>query len=278
MSLPEETKRILEEHNLTANKVLGQNFLINEEAIDSLVDAARLTPETTVLEVGPGLGSITKRLCEKAGRVIAVEKDPAMVAVLGKELAGKNNVEVVQEDILRFNPTDHGLRAGEYVFVGAPPYYLTARLFRTFLESHEAIPASIAFIIQKEVAEKIIATPPRATILSNAVQSYGSASIECTVGRHSFLPQPNVDSALLVARDITKPPHEKALFSVLRAGFSSPRKQLGANIANAFHIERDTADGWLNENGIDPSRRAQTLSVKEWQTLAAKKGDISPSE
>lgn len=278
MALLDETKRILEEYDLTANKVLGQNFLINEEAIDSLVEAAGLTPETTVLEVGPGLGSITKRLCEKAGRVIAVEKDPAMVAVLAKELAGKNNVEVVQEDILRFNPADYGLAAGEYVLAGAPPYYLTARLFRTFLESHQAIPSCIAFIIQKEVAEKIIATPPRATILSNAVQSYGDASIECVIGRHSFLPQPNVDSALLAVRNITKPEHEKELFSVLRAGFSSPRKQLGANIANAFHIERDTAEGWLNKNDIDSSRRAQTLSVKEWQTLAAVKDNIDPSE
>jgi len=270
MSLPEDTKQLLEKYGLHANRVLGQNFLINEGAVSSLIAKAQIGSGDTVVEVGPGLGTITARLADVAKRVIAVEKDPSMVEVLRMELATYKNIEIVHGDILEFNPESYKLTAQSYKLVGAPPYYLTARLFRAFLEGTPAVPSSMALIIQKEVAEKVVSAPPRATMLSVAVQLYGNPSLAVTVGRGSFLPQPNVDSAILLVENIKKPSvDEKILFGVVRAGFSSPRKQLGVNMANAFHIPRSEADAWLNKNEIDPTRRAQTLSVEEWIGLAS---------
>jgi len=269
MDIAQTTKQLLEKYGLRANRVLGQNFLINEGALSALLAGAEITKTDTVVEVGPGLGTITRHLAETAGRVIAVEKDPAMVEVLREELSDYKNIEIIQEDILKFDPATYQLRAGGYTLVGAPPYYLTARLFRAFLEGSSTTPSRIAFIIQEEVAEKVVATPPRANMLAVSVQLYGTPAIKLRVGRSSFLPQPAVDSALLVVANIQKPSiSEKIFFATLRAGFSSPRKQLGVNFANAFHAPRATTDAWLTKNGIDPTRRAQTLSVGEWNNLA----------
>ncbi|MEX2007982.1 MAG: 16S rRNA (adenine(1518)-N(6)/adenine(1519)-N(6))-dimethyltransferase RsmA [Candidatus Spechtbacterales bacterium] len=252
------------------NKVLGQHFLIDEGALTALLKAADIQQGDTVLEVGPGTGVITAALAEAGADVIAVEKDPALAEFLGKKFAASQNVEIVQDDILKFNPSRYALPVTGYALLGAPPYYLTARLFRTFLETTEAKPSAIAVIIQKEVAQKIIAEPPHATMLSVSVQLYGTPAIERTIPASSFWPAPEVDSSLLVVRDIATPAlDEKRFFALARAGFSARRKQLLGNIANAhFGDKQELTDAFAAAH-IDPSRRAETLSVEEWRALLA---------
>lgn len=267
--MEKEIKRILKKYNIKPNKRLGQNFLIDKDAVLSIVASAGINKTDTVIEVGGGTGTITKELAKQAGRIIVVEKDQQFIEILQKELAEFKNVEIVHADILQFNVSDYIEDEGGYKLVGAPPYYLTARLFRMFLEEVQIRPRIIAFIIQKEVAEKIIAKAPHSNLLALSVQLYGSPSIEKIIPSESFLPQPKIDSALLLVNNIKKPTFdEKSFFSILKAGFCAPRKQLGVNISNTFHISREESHRWLKSEDIDPTRRAQTLSIEEWGKLS----------
>ena len=263
-------KNLLEKYNVTPNKVLGQNFLINEGVADELIKATCLTKDDTVVEVGPGTGVITKKLAQIAKKVIAVEKDPKLIPILQKELKTFLNIEIINEDILKFNPANYSLqttclpdRQAHYSLLGAPPYYLTGRLFRHFLESSPIRPTQIALIIQKNVAQRIVAKPPKSNILATSIQFYGEPSIINIISKNSFWPKPKVDSAILVIKDIKNPTtNEQSFFKIVRAGFSSPRKQLKTNLKQQFNL------GTALE--IDLSRRAETLTIKEWAYLTEK--------
>lgn len=270
--LKQRIQKQLNEYNIKPNRVLGQNFLIDNQFIEALIASADISKQDIVVEVGSGTGAITKNLAQDAGQVIAVEKDPNLIPILQKELKNFRNVKIINEDILNFNITSYelpacaetsaGRQVTSYKVVGAPPYYLTGRLFRHFLENQNP-PTVIALIIQKEVAQKIVAKSPKSNLLAVSVQLYGNPRIIKIVPRVAFWPRPKVDSAILLVENIKKPTiDEEKFFKVLKTGFSSPRKQLETNLRQKFTIPKGI--------DIDLSRRAQTLSLEEWKNLAKK--------
>lgn len=266
---PEALKQLLQKYGLSPNKVLGQNFLTDENAVSQLVESANISKDDAVIEVGPGTGVITKELAKYAGRVLAVEKDPKMVELLRSEFKNEKNVTIIEGDILTFDIKNLNLLENSgYKLVGNPPYYLTARLFRCFLEKKDIPPSSISLIIQKEVAQKISSKPPRMNLLAVSVQLYGEAKTVKKISRGCFWPQPDVDSAILTVSNIKKPAvNEKEFFRIVRAGFSSPRKQLVRNLSTQSGMSKEETEKWLLASGIDPKRRAETLTIEEWAKL-----------
>ncbi|MDX1535313.1 MAG: 16S rRNA (adenine(1518)-N(6)/adenine(1519)-N(6))-dimethyltransferase RsmA [Candidatus Spechtbacterales bacterium] len=256
-------KEQFEKYGLNPNKVLGQNFLVDDDAVSTLIDAARIQKEDTIIEVGPGTGVITQELIKHAKQVTVVEKDPDMVHLLKEKFKNTKNIDIVEGDILKFKPPN-----SNYKIIGNPPYYLTARLFRHFLEEVDTPPSSIAVIIQKEVAEKISAKKDKMNLLAVSVQLYGEVGMIKKVSRSSFWPQPNVDSAILTVDNIQKPSiDEKKFFRLVRAGFSSPRKQLANNLSFKLKINKAKVEKDLKHINIEPSRRAETLTIEEWKKV-----------
>ena len=267
-SLLHSTKQALRENNIKPNKSLGQNFLIDESVCKEIVRRADIQSNDTVVEVGAGFGALTHYIAEKARRVIAFEKDAVIATVLQQSVSASGNIEVVNQDILKFQPAQHGLRDAPYKIVGAPPYYLTARLFRTTLQDIEQQPSSITLLIQREVAEKIASKPPRCSLLGSSVQAYGTAQLFTTVPQNSFLPQPPVESRIITVRDIHKLGlDERVFFKIVRAGFSSPRKQILKNLSDGLGEDRQVLRSMMLDLEIDPTSRAETLSIDDWMRL-----------
>ncbi|MEX2144988.1 MAG: 16S rRNA (adenine(1518)-N(6)/adenine(1519)-N(6))-dimethyltransferase RsmA [Candidatus Spechtbacterales bacterium] len=269
-------KILLEKYNITPNKVLGQNFLIDKKYIIDLIASAEISSKDVVIEVGPGTGGITQELAKKAKKVIAVEKDPRLVKLLKDEFANHKNVEIVEDDILKFSIYNlqsanwrTNSQARSYKLVGAIPYYLTARLFRKFLENTENPPKLIAVIIPKKIAEKITARPPKTNLLAISVQIYGKTKLEKQIPSSAFWPKPKINSAILTVKNIEKPKtNEEELFRAVKAGFSSPRKQLAKNLSKQFKIPRADIENTLKTAGLDISIRAEALHPKDWLKLA----------
>jgi 16S rRNA (adenine1518-N6/adenine1519-N6)-dimethyltransferase len=259
---------LLRAYGLHPRKGLGQSFLINQSALERIVAAADLLPEDTVVEVGAGLGTLTRLLAGQAGRVVAVELDSGLVRILRDELADLSNVEIIHGDILQL--PDLGFPHRGYKVVGNLPYYITSAVLRRFLEK-EPRPRIMVVTVQREVAERIVAGPGEMSLLALSVQYYGHPSIVMRLKAGSFYPAPQVDSAV-VRIDVGEQPtvalgqgiDEEALFGVARAGFGQKRKTL----RNALSAGLRLAPGWVEEAlgqaGIDPRRRAQTLSLEEW--------------
>lgn len=276
-SLKQETISLLRRFNLRAKKELGQNFLVDPEALEQIIAAADLGPSDTVLEVGPGLGILTKELARRCRTTVAVEIDPKMVDVLKHTLSGLQNVVVVRRDVLSIDPARllsaalgeeiENVRARSYKVVANLPYYITSLAIRHFLEA-EIKPRAMVLTIQKEVAERIAAGPGQLSLLSVSIQVYGRARLFATVPASSFLPQPKVDSAILRIDVYDRPAvmvdDLDAFFKVVQAGFSQPRKQLHNAIAQRVWLPPGRAPKLLREAGVDPRRRAETLSLEEW--------------
>ena len=295
MSLKREIQQLLAKYNISPNKVLGQNFLIDEKVINSLLDTAKISKKDTVVEVGSGTGVITKKLARVAKRVLAVEKDPKLVELLKQEFSVYKNVEVINEDILKWEfPQNHNdnNKDGEtgqisnvkgqlsgLKLVGAIPYYLTARLFRHFLQEMQNSPLLIAVIIPKAVAQRICAKPPNLNLLAVSVQIYGEPKIIKNVPRTCFWPQPKVDSAILIVSDIAKPKvDEEHFFEVLKAGFSSPRKKLITNLSKKLKQPRAQLENIFKKTNIDPSIRAESLTVEKWKELVVRIEHLTHSQ
>ena len=255
-------KTTLQQHNIQPEKQLGQNFLIDQQVVEQVVSHPCLANIQTVVEVGTGIGTITQHLAQRYSQVISVEKSKRLAEVAKNKLADYENVSVVCGDILRYTPP-----STPYALVGAPPYYLTARLFRTFLQTHANIPRVILVVIQKQVAQKIVQTPPHASLLSTAVRIYGTPSITATVPQNAFFPQPTIQSAVLCVQNIQKPDIDEALlFKIINAGFSHPRKTLYNNFLQLGNSDYITQ--WLGHNNIQKTLRAQTLTPCQWVQLA----------
>lgn len=262
-----EIKKLLAEHGASPRKGLGQNFLFESAAIRNIVAAGNIRHGDTVLEIGPGIGNLTVNLAVPAKRVVAVEKDPVMVEILKTSLAGIGNVTIINEDILRFDET---ALPASYKIVANLPFYLTAPAIRKFLES-ESPPEMMALVIQKEVAQRICAAPPAMSLLAVSVQFYADPAIIGYISKKSFWPAPNVDCAIIkiTPRRIPKDKNFAAeFFKVAKAGFSHPRKQLANNFAATFKLGRAKTEQWLESAAIQPARRAETLTVEEWESLA----------
>jgi 16S rRNA (adenine1518-N6/adenine1519-N6)-dimethyltransferase len=243
--------------------------------LDRIVRESGVTADDTVIEVGPGTGELTERLVRAAGRVVAIELDEALAAHVRQRLAGTPNLRVVAADVLDLTPSEM-LAAGEatppYAVIANIPYYITAPILRRFLEGEEK-PERLTLLIQKEVAESIVAEPGKMSLLGASVQFYGEPRLLFTVPREAFYPPPQVTSAVICIDVRDRPavdvPDVEQFFTVVRAGFSQPRKQLHNALAGRLWLPPDSAPDLLRSVGVDPMRRAQSLSLEEWARVAA---------
>ncbi len=276
-SLFARTRRFLRTYGLRARKGLGQHFLVDDRALQRIIAAAGLTPDDTVIEVGPGLGVLTDELARQAGKVVAVELDSRLAELLRERLAPFPNVTIVTADILKVDPAQLLRPAGgaetppSYKVVANLPYYITSAVLRHFLES-SLPPCLMLVMVQREVAAQIVARPSDMSILSVSIQVYGRPEIVAKVPARSFYPSPDVDSALLRITVYPRPAADfgtdrEGFFKLVRAGFSTPRKQIVNSLANGLGLPRTEILPLLERAGILPQRRAETLNLEEWGRL-----------
>jgi 16S rRNA (adenine1518-N6/adenine1519-N6)-dimethyltransferase len=269
---PLDVPGLLRRFDLRPKKSLGQNFLVDETALARIAAAADLAASDTVLEIGPGLGSLTRHLASAARRVVAVELDEAMLPALRQTLQSCANVEIVHSDILKYALTAsrNGLPPG-YKVVANIPYYITSALIRHLLEA-DVRPSLVVLTVQREVAERICAGPGDMSLLAVSVQFYCAPRLVARIPAGAFYPPPEVDSAVLKLDVFTQPAVAVAdtdhFFQVVKAGFSQKRKQLRNSLSAGLHLESRKADELLFRAGIDPKRRAETLTLEEWGALA----------
>ena len=265
-----QTKRELRRLGLHARKGLGQHFLVDNKALHRIVATAELGMDDTVVEVGPGLGILTRELAKKAGCVLAVEIDAAMADALRESLSCQRNVDVINADILEYTPESSVGLDSTYKVVGALPYNIASAVIRHFLEERRK-PRMIVAVLQKEVAQAIVASPGDMSLLSVSVQFYGSPKLVCYIPPKSFYPQPRVESAVIRIDVHDRTPlrveDEPSFFRVVRGGFAAPRKQLRNSLAQGLGVAPPDAAEVLGEAGIDYRRRAETLSLDEWVKL-----------
>jgi 16S rRNA (adenine1518-N6/adenine1519-N6)-dimethyltransferase len=259
-------KEILRKHETLPIKRLGQNFLIDKNVLRRIIEAAELSKRDVVLEVGPGIGNLTIELAKKVKKVVAVEKDERMVEILKERLKEEKieNVEIVNEDILKFLPSFKLRRS--YKVVANIPYYLTSRLIRNLLEAKRR-PRLIVLMIQKEVAQRICAKPPKMNLLAVSVQFYAKPKIVSYVSKNSFWPRPKVDSAIIKIEPRETKFNANLFFKIVRAGFSHPRKQLINNLSRKLGRKKEEIKKLLSQLGISPKKRAEELSIEDWMKL-----------
>ena len=266
-----DLRNVLRQFNVKPKKSLGQNFIFDQAVLDRIVAAGDVSPQDTVLEIGPGAGSLTRRLAETAARVVAVELDDRLIPVLQHTLAEYSNVTVVQGDILTVQlPTSKLQTPNTYKVVANIPYYLTSALIRHLLEA-DARPSLMVLTVQREVAERICAAPPDMSLLAVSVQFYGRPRLMGQIPARAFHPAPDVDSAIVRIDLFDQPPLVGAeadkFFRLAKAGFGQKRKQLKNALAAGLGLKGDGAVSLLNAAGIDPMRRAETLTMEEWMKL-----------
>jgi 16S rRNA (adenine1518-N6/adenine1519-N6)-dimethyltransferase len=244
---------------VTAKKSLGQNFLVNEGVLDRIVAAAQLSAADTVVEIGPGTGALTRRLGATGARVIAIEKDARLIGPLRESFAASPNVTVTEGDVLKWRPD---LPGGSYKVVANIPYYLTSHLLRHLLEEWPR-PSCAVLMVQSEVADRILASPPDMNLLALSVRLYATPSRVMRVSRGSFRPMPDVDSAVIrldiPTSDSGASGSAPAILAIARRAFAHKRKQLKATVPVKA----------LERAGISPSARPQELSAEQWGEVAA---------
>lgn len=270
MSLYEKTREISKLYDIHPSRSKGQNFLVNEDVYDQVVEAADLKAADTVLEVGPGLGFLTAKLAKKAGRVVSVELDDKLAAFLSDAItdSGAENVEILNGNILDFKIPNPSLPGAGYKIAANLPYNITSVFLRKFL-THEHKPELMVLLLQKEVAQRICAKPGDMSLLALSVQFYAEPEIVGYVGRKDFWPSPEVDSAIIKIR-IRKEKREvdeKEFFRLAKFGFSSKRKMLKNNLAGGLHIAHEEAEAKLAKAGLGLKVRAEDLGVEDWIKL-----------
>jgi len=270
LSLPDlDVPRLLRQNGIHPNKSLGQNFLMEAAALQKVIESAKLTSQDIVLEIGPGLGSLTRLLALHACQVVAVEIDRHLIPTLKMVVCEFANITVVEGDILALDPTS--LVSGpEYLVVANIPYNITSALVRHLLEAVNP-PNRLVLTVQQEVAQRICAGPGDMSLLALSVQVYGHPEITAKIPAGAFYPPPRVDSAILRIERYPSPliPVDQlnAFFQLIKAGFSQKRKTLRNALSAGLRISPSAAEALLNTSGIDPMRRAETLSLPEWHTL-----------
>jgi 16S rRNA (adenine1518-N6/adenine1519-N6)-dimethyltransferase len=266
---PLNAAAILQQYGLRADKRLGQNFLQDSSALKKIVAAARIEKSDTVLEVGPGLGSLTRYLAAAARWVVAVELDERLIPPLRDVLAPWQNVQIVPGDILKISPATL-LDEPDYLAIANIPYYITSALLRHLLESQPR-PRRLVLTVQREVAERVCAAPGAMSLLALSVQVYGSPYIAARIPAGAFYPVPKVDSAVLCVEVAPQPliaaPLLETFFRLVKAAFSQKRKTLRNSLAAGLGISPAHAADLLLSAGIDPQRRAETLGLDEWKYL-----------
>lgn len=267
---PQVTNHILHRFKLRADKKLGQNFLIDETVVRRIVEAAELTPEDTVLEVGPGIGTLTQGLAESGADVVAVELDKRLLPVLDVTLEGYDNVRIVNGDILQVDIMEQ-VQKPDFKCCANLPYYITTPIIFAILEKRLPM-ERLVVMVQKEVAERMAAKPGSKDYgaLSVAIQYFTEPEIAFIVPPSSFIPAPSVDSAVIVCKRRSTPPvevcDENLFFRVVKAAFSLRRKMLSNSLKN-MGIKGEQVNKWLELAGVDGKRRAETLSLEDFAAL-----------
>ena len=273
-----QTRRLLQHFDLRARKGLGQHFLIDREVLELIASAAELTPADVIVEVGPGLGVLTKELARRAGWVVAIELDNKLATLLKQTLASFDNITIINADVLQVKPAilleeqkDRFPQAvNRYKVVANLPYYITSPVLRHFLEA-SIKPQIMLVMVQKEVAEAIAARPGQMSLLSVSVQFYGEPRIISYVPAQCFYPAPEVDSAILRIDLYPQPAvavtDEGSFFELVRAGFTAPRKQIGNSLAQGLGLSKGEVLSLLERANIVSQRRAETLTLEEWARL-----------
>jgi len=263
---------LLRQHGLHPEKSLGQNFLLDESALQQVVNAAEISPEEIVLEIGPGLGSLTRYLAVFARSVVAVELDHNLISPLIQIVSQYPNVQVVEGDILALDPVQL-VSQQEYVVVANIPYYITSALIRHLLEARIP-PKRLVLTIQQEVASRICALPGEMSLLALSVQIYGHPEIIAHIPASAFYPPPKVDSIVLRIDLFSSPLIPTAqldvFFQLIKAGFSQKRKTLRNALSGGLRLPPSRVEVFLIEASIDPMRRAETLDIGEWRHLTTR--------
>lgn len=266
---PLNVTALLRAHGLSPKKSLGQNFLIDSAALEHIIGAAEVPPDSSVLEVGPGLGSLTRYLALAARRVVAVELDANLIPVLEDVLQSAGNVEIVHGDMLKLDPAQLMNESG-YLVVANIPYYITSNLIRHLLEA-PLKPSRMVLTIQREVAERITAKPGDMSLLALSVQVYGMPKVAARIPAGSFYPAPDVDSAAvridLYPEPVIPTVQLDDFFRLSKAGFGQKRKTLRNSLSSGLSMSGERTAQMLQSAGIDPQRRAETLSMEEWKAL-----------
>jgi 16S rRNA (adenine1518-N6/adenine1519-N6)-dimethyltransferase len=267
---PTQVKRLLRQSGLRARKSLGQHFLADTSVLQPIVEAAELCQADTVIEVGPGLGILTAELVKRAGNVVAVELDTRLASLLKRRLASLTNLRVINADILKVSLSELLEGTSHYKVVANLPYYITSPVLRYFVEASPK-PSLMVVMVQKEVGEAIVAGPGEMSLLAVSLQAYSEPRIISHVPAQCFYPQPKVDSVILRFDLLPEPAVKVAdmdgFFDLVRAGFSSPRKQLHNSLAHSLGMEPAEITLLLEGANIDSKRRAETLSLEEWAKL-----------
>lgn len=271
---------LLRAYGLQPKKSLGQNFLVDPSGLEKVMQAAGLSPEDTVLEIGAGLGSLTVLLAQTVRRVIAVEIDRGLIAPLTEAVSEYDNVQIVEGDILKIPPEK--LNLGEaYLVVANIPYYISSAIIRRLLETQNR-PARIVLTVQQEVAERICAKDGKFSLLALSVQVFGVPRIQARITAGCFYPAPDVDSAVLsitlFPQPLIAPEELDTFFRLARAGFSQKRKTLRNTLSAGLGLPAVQAESLLTAAGIDPRRRAETLSIAEWGRLTDAWKRTQPSD
>lgn len=281
---PQNTIEILKKFDVHFQKKFGQNFLIDSHVLDKIIRAADISKEDGVLEVGPGIGTMTQYLCENAGRVLCVEIDKALLPILEYTLADYDNVNVINGDILKQDIWELARKYNDgkpFKVVANLPYYITTPIIMGFLENDSPI-SSITVMVQKEVAERMQAEPGTKSYgaLSLAVQYYSKPYLAANVPMNCFMPRPNVASAVISLERYDEPPvktkDEKLMFELIRASFQVRRKTLwnGIKISNSLNYTREEIEKVLTDMGLDVNVRGETLNLAQFAELADRLGEL----
>ena len=276
LSSHQATKEVVQKHNFKFSKSLGQNFLIDTNVIDRILEGARVKEGDYVIEVGPGIGTLTKEMGRSAEKVVAIEIDKTLIPILEETLADFPNIEVINQDILKVNVQElvkEKLNGGPVKLVANLPYYITTPIVMKFLE--EDIPVTdIVVMVQKEVADRMNAKPNTKDYgaLSVAVQYYCDTEIVAKAPRHMFIPQPNVDSTVIGLHvreeQIYHVDNEDIFFKTVKASFGQRRKTLLNSLGGLGFLSKDQIKEALKEANIDEKRRGETLSIEEFASLS----------
>lgn len=250
------------------NKSLGQHWLRDRDVLAHIADCADITKDDTVLEIGPGLGTLTSELLRRARNVVAVEFDSELARKLPGQFPGKN-LEVVQSDILAFDLSNLPV---DYKVVANVPYYITSKIVQLLMTADNK-PSIAVLLVQKEVAERLAAKPGDMSILAISAQLFAEVSLGDVVPAEFFTPPPKVDSQVVILRTHIQSPlgnlDEKAFFNMVKAGFSAKRKKLRSSLAGGLGISKDAVEVLLADANINPDARAESLSIEDWMRVAS---------
>ncbi len=289
----QELEKTLKNMDILPLKKLGQNFLIDRQAVNKIITSSNINKNTIVLEIGPGLGTLTDELCKNSKKVTAVEKDSRMCKILGETFKDYRNLRIINGDILKMNSQF----SGAYKVIANLPFYITSPVIRKFLESDNP-PKEMVLVVQKELAQRICAEPPKMNLLAVSVQIYAKPEIIAYIPKTAFWPKPKVDAAILKITAIEKRFEKDFMdifFKVVKTGFSHPRKQILNNFTKGLapalskglvlsssslktrqslndlskdvKLNKEKIVAWLLGNKIQPSQRAETLPINDWINL-----------